>query len=443
MKYKKILVAIVGVLLSTLCYGQDKGYKSYGIGDVVDHVPEFQNVVNYPKKSFSLKELRGKLVIIDFWATWCTSCIRLMPHMEKLQKQFDGKIQVILVDPWETKANIEKQLSILKLYKTPQALSSLPNVIGDTIWRKIFVHSSVPYQVWIDSSGVVIATTTGKNATAEHVQQVLDGKKVKMVVKRDIKSSGYDVKKQGLIQTGDTSMHPLFYSAMLRKNAGYGSGALVHTDSALHLYKYTARNLPLKALFTDAYADMKPNFRMKIDVTDTVSFNYPKDANLVDEWNAKNQYSYEIAVPLSLKDSVRSFMRIDLNRYLSVEKGVAGKIELKRMTAYVIRRITDNILKPKSLTEEHTKYDTNLFHKYNVPYVEISSWLSYLENLKQSIVFVDETGIALNTTVFVDLPKHTDADDKKGLIEILRKQGLVLSKEERMIPILVIKDVTN
>src|SRR5690606_36325526 len=38
--------------------------------------------------AFKLNELRGKLILIDFWASWCASCIEGFPKMEKLQELY-------------------------------------------------------------------------------------------------------------------------------------------------------------------------------------------------------------------------------------------------------------------------------------------------------------------------------------------------------------------
>jgi thiol-disulfide isomerase/thioredoxin len=40
---------------------------------------------------FDLKAQRGKIVLIDFWASWCPPCIVEIPHLDQLQKQYGGR----------------------------------------------------------------------------------------------------------------------------------------------------------------------------------------------------------------------------------------------------------------------------------------------------------------------------------------------------------------
>ena len=47
-------------------------------------------------KKVSLKNYRGKIVMLNFWATWCIPCRLEMPSMEKLYKQFKDKGLVVL-----------------------------------------------------------------------------------------------------------------------------------------------------------------------------------------------------------------------------------------------------------------------------------------------------------------------------------------------------------
>jgi len=47
-------------------------------------------------KKYSLKDYRGKVILLNFWATWCPPCRREMPSMERLNKKFKGKDFAVL-----------------------------------------------------------------------------------------------------------------------------------------------------------------------------------------------------------------------------------------------------------------------------------------------------------------------------------------------------------
>ncbi|HEX2385650.1 MAG TPA: TlpA disulfide reductase family protein, partial [Candidatus Binatia bacterium] len=52
--------------------------------------PDF-TVVDPAGKKVSLKDYRGKLVLLNFWATWCVPCREEMPAMERLYEQYKNK----------------------------------------------------------------------------------------------------------------------------------------------------------------------------------------------------------------------------------------------------------------------------------------------------------------------------------------------------------------
>jgi len=54
-------------------------------------------------RTHTLSEYRGRVVVLDFWATWCGPCAKVMPRLEKLQKKYREQGVVVLgVNSWET-----------------------------------------------------------------------------------------------------------------------------------------------------------------------------------------------------------------------------------------------------------------------------------------------------------------------------------------------------
>jgi thiol-disulfide isomerase/thioredoxin len=59
-------------------------------------------------KVHSLSEYRGKVVVMDFWATWCGPCEEVMPRMQKLYEKFkDQGVIVFGVNSWEKEDPVE------------------------------------------------------------------------------------------------------------------------------------------------------------------------------------------------------------------------------------------------------------------------------------------------------------------------------------------------
>ena len=48
-------------------------------------------------KPIKLAQFKGKPTVITFWATWCSPCIKEMPHFSKLVEAYQGKLQVLAI----------------------------------------------------------------------------------------------------------------------------------------------------------------------------------------------------------------------------------------------------------------------------------------------------------------------------------------------------------
>ena len=63
-------------------------------------------------KVVDLKELRGKVVVLNFWATWCEPCMAEMPSLERLRSRFQGRpLEVLTVNYGEGMPRIRDYLA--------------------------------------------------------------------------------------------------------------------------------------------------------------------------------------------------------------------------------------------------------------------------------------------------------------------------------------------
>src|SRR5260221_11557354 len=92
----RILIVAPFLLLAFIdALSQNKVNPIY-IGEKMPDI-SLTNFIHPPDRIMKFSDLRGKLVILELWNTWCSSCIALMPKLDSLQKEFNNKIQIILV----------------------------------------------------------------------------------------------------------------------------------------------------------------------------------------------------------------------------------------------------------------------------------------------------------------------------------------------------------
>ncbi|MBB5644902.1 TlpA family protein disulfide reductase [Pedobacter cryoconitis] len=142
-------------------------FKPVKIGGRIPDVA-LTNVYNYEITKTNLSDFKAKLIILDFWATSCTSCLANFPKTEELQRRYEGEVQFIKVT-YQPKAEILPFLD--ELHKTDP--SAIPVVTDDSALHQLFPHINLPHYVWLDQTGKVVATTTIEELTAENIDHFL------------------------------------------------------------------------------------------------------------------------------------------------------------------------------------------------------------------------------------------------------------------------------
>ncbi len=112
-------------------------------------------------KSIQLKDYRGKVVFIDFWATWCGPCRMEMPHIEKLFQEFKGNDRIAFFGASnEDKGTVAGFLKKNK-YSFPIVLVNADDARGK------FNVSSIPAGFVIDADGIIRAHMIGTQSEAQ------------------------------------------------------------------------------------------------------------------------------------------------------------------------------------------------------------------------------------------------------------------------------------
>lgn len=106
---------------------------------------EFDNLDGTP---FDPSVLRGKRVVINFWAVWCAPCREELPALERLAESLRGQpVEIVLVNAGDSRAAIDKFLA-----KVPVKLRLL-RTRGESVSAGAWQVNSLPTSVVLDASG--------------------------------------------------------------------------------------------------------------------------------------------------------------------------------------------------------------------------------------------------------------------------------------------------
>ena len=115
--------------------------------------PDF-SLIDINGKSVALEDFRGKVVFLDFWATWCVPCIHQLPSHQKLQSQFQGQeVAFLYVTVDRNKGAWERFVRNKNLPGVH--LTAGENMFNSSVAKKYRV-SSLPYTVLIDPYGKIV-----------------------------------------------------------------------------------------------------------------------------------------------------------------------------------------------------------------------------------------------------------------------------------------------
>ncbi|KQR66933.1 thioredoxin family protein [Pedobacter sp. Leaf176] len=376
----------------------------------------------------SLSEFKGKVLILDFWATWCAPCIAMNPKMEALQQQFDGQIQFL---PVAYQSFEEVNTFYNKLEKQTGKYPLLPMVAGDTVLVRLFPHQTLPHYVWIGADGIVKAITDGQAINAENINKLVTTGTLNLRIKKDEKTV-YNPD-EPLFFAGANQDEGLFRSQLSCYLTGAGRGMYkdveVHMDAPLR--RITARNLTMPELFRLAYR--KERKETLIEVPDTVQLE-PKNIASMDflDWLRKGKaYCYELMVPVQLRKNAYVLMQDQLKSFFSDYRIGLEKRKVKCLA--LVR--TSKVDKLRTSGGKQSAYFDGFGCKLSSCYLSVLISRMQVPLQTNPLPLVNETGYEY----MVDLELTADMSDLNSVNKALARYDLQFVEKQADIEMLVIR----
>lgn len=427
---KLLLIATALVLLSKL------HAQAVKVGEICPTL-DISGLQDFAASNESSASIKHKLIIIDFWSTNCSVCIKGFPKMEKLQRRFGDTVKIVMVTE-DHQEKIDHFFDIHPKIKRPM----LPSIVGDTQIKKLFPYNgALPQHVWIDGLRKVVAITSGESTTEENIGKYLAKNTVNLRQKKSVSRNW----QYPDIPTNDSNyfQRVRYYSYIIPSIdsfSSYSYAEKLNGDSRFNHRMYC--NSPAMPMYLDAFNEGgKYKLRMEdilLEVKDPYRFIIPQDGNLMDDWNQKNTFIYDVRVPSS--DNIYSVMKEDLHRFFKVD----AQIETRDTDCIIITRSGDisGLLTKGGASKITMPKDgkDGMYRVQNFPFQSlIGRFQVFARSGKCFLPVIDETGIRGN----VDFEFPLTLMDEFDLVTFqsaLQRFGLSFKTRKGPRPFLVLKE---
>jgi len=280
------------------------------------------NLVDYDL----IKQVKNKVVILEFWETFCGPCIMGMPHLKDLKNKFPDDLQIICVSSGDLKGTVhfiqENKYPFDFVFDEKEQLSS------------VFPHSGIPHSIVIDKKGKIKTETFPGYLTEEIIRNLILTDSIDVPYKNKFDPTKEDANKadpslllfdlkNGELGAGGAS----YFSTKHNKRrivTGYTANAFKDTVETIYQSTYASENI--FELYRSAYKNIS-EYRLL----------FPKELDYINSYSPNNKYKLNYSVS-DLFGDFHSVMIRQLNAAFGLE---TEKVEIDT-TVLVLKKIKPN-----------------------------------------------------------------------------------------------------
>ncbi len=145
------VILIIGLMMFAGCTRRPpESEPVLGIGKPA---PNFK-LPDLSGQQVSLNQFKGKIVLMDFWATWCGPCRKTMPIVENLQKEYADSMVLLTI-------NLQETQDVVRDYIRSYGIHSRVLLDEEGAVAAMFGAAGIPMQILIDKEGIVRFAMTG------------------------------------------------------------------------------------------------------------------------------------------------------------------------------------------------------------------------------------------------------------------------------------------
>ena len=368
---------------------------SIRIGDPAPEI-KLEKLLQAPSDAqTSATSLKGKVVVLEFWATWCLPCVPAINHLNGVATKFKDKpVQFIAITD-------EGDESLVRKFLNEQPIQGWVGLDTDGSVFSAYKPGGRPHTVLVDRNGKIAAITYADKVTAAVLEDLLAGKLVSLPLKPLGDGAEVDLAKTA----GE------LFQATIQPSTGRGQlfGGMLIAPGRIE-----SDGLPLLSAIVTAY--QTSNYRTVESVP------LPKDL-----------FKFKVLVPKGREELVYPVFQ----QALEVTFGLKVRREMREVDVFVLRPGPDKRagLTPSKANESSERGDKGFLRAKKQP---IKKLVDLLEGMFLRAPVVDETGLMAEYDW--DLPYNRASNNL--LVNAIRTQlGLEVVKAKRRIEFLVIEKV--